>query len=210
MPTPPPVLLDLDRTLVDLQTFTDYDAAWRDVQALLDDEPADLGPETGWTVTTRACMAVLGRLPAGDRWQAVSEAVAVRERAAVARSLPMPGARAFLDALAGRPTAVVTLLPADVARLVLGRHGLDVAVVVGRDPAVRPKPSGDGVRRALALLGAGPGGAVMVGDSTWDAAAARDAGVDFVGVHAAPAEFAAFPEVPVCASLAQAAILLAR
>jgi phosphoglycolate phosphatase-like HAD superfamily hydrolase len=51
----------------------------------------------------------------------------------------------------------------------------------------------------------------MVGDSTWDAAAAADAGVGFVGVHAGPEEFAtSHPEVPVRASLAEVLALLPR
>jgi HAD superfamily hydrolase (TIGR01549 family) len=114
----------------------------------------------------------------------------------------MPGAPEFVTVLEGRPVAVVTLLPVDVATLVLQRHGMDIDLVVGRDPLVRPKPSGDGLRRALDLLGTAADGAVMVGDSTWDAGAARDAGVGFVGVHAPRSEFQTeFPDVPVCRDL---------
>lgn len=200
----PPVLLDLDRTLVDVQSATDYDSAWRDVVALLGQDAEDLGPDTGWTAATRACMAVLGQLPASDRWYAVSDAVAVHERAALPRSQAMPGVAAFLDALRGRPLAVVTLLPADVAAEVLDLHDLAVDAVVGRDPHVRPKPAADGLHRALELLGAPPADTLMIGDSAWDAAAAREAGLGFVGVHAPPSEFSAFPDVPVAASLAGA------
>jgi phosphoglycolate phosphatase len=197
------LLLDLDRTLVDVQSFTDYDAAWRDVLDLVGADRADLGPDTGWSTATRACMTALARLPAGPRWEAVSGVVAEYERAAVPRSVPMPGVARFLDGLPGRPTGVVTLLPTDVASAVLEHHGLSVSVIVGRDPVVRPKPSGDGLLRALELLAAPLAGAVMVGDSTWDAAAARAAGVGFVGVHSPPEEFRDdFPEAPVCASLA--------
>ena len=46
----------------------------------------------------------------------------------------------------------------------------------------------------------------MIGDSTWDALAAVDAGVAFIGVHAPPAEFAELePAVPAYASLAEVA-----
>ncbi|MEZ5092439.1 HAD family hydrolase [Nocardioides sp.] len=200
----PAVLLDLDRTLVDVQSFTDYDTAWRDVLAVLGQAVEEHGPETGWTAATRACMALLGQLPAGDQWYAVSETIAGHERAAVGLSRPMPGVAAFLEALSGVPVAVVTLLPQDVARQVLERHGLGVDAVVGRDPLVRPKPAGDGLRRALELLGASSDGCHMVGDSAWDAAAAREAGVGFIGVHSPCSEFSAFPEAPVAASLAAA------
>lgn len=208
---PGALLLDLDRTLVNVQLFTDYDAAWADVVALLGDRPTDLGLDTGWTSATRACMAVLGELPAGEQWTAVDRAIAVHERAGAERSVTMPGATQFVQVMAGRPTAVVTLLPPDVAREVLDRHGLAIDVVVGRDPVVRPKPSGDGLRTALQILGEDADTAVMVGDSSWDAAAALDAGVRFVGVHAPRSEFAdVHPSAPVCDSLADVLVHIAR
>lgn len=211
MSTAPPVLLDLDRTLVDLQTFTDYDAAWAEVRSLVDPALAEAGPATGWSSATRACMGVIAALRDEMLWHRVSQAIAVFERAAIPMSVAMPGAGGFLAALADRPRAVVTLLPADVARETLAAHGLEVDVVVGRDPLIRPKPSGDGLRHALDRLGAVTEGVVMVGDSTWDAAAAADAGVGFVGVHAGPEEFAvSHPDVPVRASLAEVLGLLAR
>lgn len=198
------VLLDLDRTLVDLQSFTDYDAAWDDVRGLVDPALADAGPATAWSSATRACMGVIAALPDGELWARVSTTIAGHELAAVPRSTPMPGVHEFVAALGERPRAVITLLPEDVARAVLAHHGIDVSVVVGRDPRVRPKPSGDGLRLALELLGSRPDEAVMVGDSTWDALAAVDAGVRFLGVHAPPQEFAALdPAVPAYASLAE-------
>ena len=205
---PRAVLLDLDRTLVDVQSFTDYDAAWVEVRAMFPGLAADEGPDTGWTSSTRACMATLAALHDSDAWRSVSQTVAQHERAAVGRSLPMPGAEQFVAALDDRPLAVVTLLPLEVARDVLDRHSLGIAVVVGRDPHIRPKPSGDGLLEALRLLGKPRAGAVMVGDSTWDATAAADAGIGFIGVHSGRAEFARdFPQTRVCDSLAE--VLLA-
>lgn len=205
------VLLDLDRTLVDLQSFTDYDSAWAEVRELVDPSLAGSGPNTGWPSATRACMAVISALPEGDLWRAVSETIERHERAAIPRSRPMPGVTGFLAALGERPRAVVTLLPDAVARETLATHGLDVGVVVGRDPRIRPKPSGAGLRAALDRLGCSTAGAVMVGDSTWDAAAAGDAGTAFVGVHAGPGEFADVqPPVTACSSLAEVLALLPR
>ncbi len=198
------VLLDLDRTLVDLQTFTDYEAAWVQVRELVDPSLAASGPATGWSGATRACMGVIAALPDGDLWREVSAVIERYELAAVPRSTPMPGAARFLADLGDRPRAVVTLLPERVARVTLDAHGLHVAVVVGRDPRIRPKPSGDGLRAALDRLGTAATAAAMVGDSTWDAAAAADAGVAFVGVHAGSDEFSAVHSpVPVYPSLAQ-------
>lgn len=200
------VLLDLDRTLVDLQTFTDYDAAWAEVRDLVDPGLAASGPTTAWSSATRACMGVIAGLPDGALWREVSRTIERHELVAVPSSTAMPGVREFLAGLDDRPRAVITLLPETVARATLAQHGIEVEVVVGRDPAVRPKPSGDGLRRALDLLGAEASDAVMIGDSTWDALAAVDAGVAFIGVHAPPQEFAALePAVPAYASLAEVA-----
>jgi phosphoglycolate phosphatase-like HAD superfamily hydrolase len=184
------ILLDLDRTLVDLQSFTDYSAALADVEALVGAwSDADV-PDTDWDRPTQACMAVLHSLLGDPRWREVSEAIASHERAAIPQSRPMPTVLDELDRLARLPTAVVTLLPVDVATQVLVANGIGVGpgapvdLIVGRDPVIRPKPEPDGVLAACRRLGASPGESVMIGDSTWDAEAARRAGVGFVGVPA--------------------------
>ena len=176
------LLLDLDRTLVDVQSFTDYDAALADLRDLVHDWPDVTVPSTDWTQATQACMSVLVSLAGDARWPAASAAVAAHERAAVPVSLPMPGLATAAALWAGHPVAVVTLLPADVAALALDRHGVRVDVIVGRDPVQRMKPHGDGPLAACARLGVAPADAVMVGDATWDLAAALDAGTGFVGV----------------------------
>ena len=184
------ILLDLDRTLVDLQSYTDYAAALADVRALVGGwDEADV-PDTDWDRPTQSCMAVLHSLLGDPRWEEVSEAIAVHERAAIPRSRPMPTVLDVQGRLAGLPTAVVTLLPVDVATQVLAAHGLGVGpeaavdLIVGRDPVIRPKPEPDGVLAACERLGARPEATAMIGDSTWDAEAARRAGVGFVGVPA--------------------------
>ena len=109
------------------------------------------------------------------------------ERAAIPQSHLMPTVGVF-GRLVSRPTAVITLLPGDVATDVLEFHGLrmgqEIDVMVGRDPAMRPKPEPDGVIDACRILGVAPGSATMIGDSTWDAQAALAAGSTFVGVPA--------------------------
>jgi phosphoglycolate phosphatase-like HAD superfamily hydrolase len=205
------VLLDLDRTLVDLQSYTDYDQAWQAVQPFV---PSDLTlnvPETGWSSATRACMGVLAALPESDLWWKISGIIAEFETAAIAQSVLMPGAHAFAYSLRTSARAVVTLLPEDVARDVLVQHDLDIPIVIGRDPRIRPKPSGDGLRRALELLDKPANDAVMIGDSTWDAAAAADAGVTFIGVHSPLTEFSEqFPDVTAHDSLAEVFVALYR
>jgi pyrophosphatase PpaX len=55
-------------------------------------------------------------------------------------------------------------------------------VVVGSDDTTRHKPDPEPVLKALELLGAAPGDAAYVGDSPFDVAAARAAGVFAVAV----------------------------
>lgn len=196
------VLLDLDRTLVDLQSFTDYDAAWADVRELVDPDLADAGPLTTWPSATRACMGVIAAITDPPLWHIVSSAIERHERAAIGSSVAMPHVAEFLIATSDRQRAVITLLPASVAHDVLAAHGITIDVIVGRDPLVRPKPSGDGLREALRRLGERPHDATMIGDSTWDAVAAHDTGVRFVGVHAGAPEFASVePAVTVVPTL---------
>ena len=145
-------------------------------------------PDTDWDRATFACMSVLHVFLDDPRWGAVSDAIAVHERAAIPRSRLMPTIEDIRGVLTEIPTAVITLLPADVAVAVLDYHdlemGREIDFVIGRDPRIKPKPEPDGVLEACRLLGVDAGDAVMVGDSTWDAQAAQAAGAAFVGVPA--------------------------
>ena len=178
------VLFDLDRTLIDLQTYTDYGAAWEDTESLVgswDDLPT---PETDWDAPTQHCMSILVALSGDPRWSGVSKAIAAHEMAAVGRSHAMPRLGEALELARGTPRAVVTLVAEAPARAVLARHGVDIPVLVPRRPDLRPKPAADQLLDACRLLGVAPSRAVMIGDSTWDAEAAANAGCGFVGVAA--------------------------
>ena len=178
------VLFDLDRTLIDLQTYTDYGAALEDVESMIgswDDPPA---PETDWDAPTQRCMSILVALSGDPRWGDVSEAIAVHEVAAVTASHAMPRLEEALELAHGIPRAVVTLVAEAPARAVLARHGVDMPVLVPRRPDLRPKPAADQLLKACRLLEVAPSSAVMIGDSTWDAEAAANAGCGFVGVAA--------------------------
>lgn len=183
---PAALLLDLDRTLIDLQSFTDYGAALGDVESLVGQWQDAVVPDTDWDKATMACMAVLHSFLDDPRWNDISDAIAMHERAAIPQSLLMPTVADCRPLFASMPTAVVTLLPAEVAVAVLAFHDLDIGkeidIVVGRDPLIRPKPEADGVLEACRLLEVAPSDAVMIGDSTWDAGAALAAGASFVGV----------------------------
>ena len=207
------ILLDLDRTLVDLQSATDYAAALRDVQAIIGAWPEADVPDTDWDRPTQACMSVLHSLLGDLRWHQVSDAIAVHERAACPKSFVMPTVPDALATLAIMPTAVVTLLPPDVARDVLTRNGIGIGpgqpvdLVVGRDAEIRPKPFPDGILVACELLDVRPEDATMIGDSTWDLEAAVNAGADFIGIPAGTGVFG--PDVRVARSLAEAVRLAA-
>ena len=80
------------------------------------------------------------------------------------------------------PSAVVTNSPADLARKLVARAGATPGVVVGGDDVDHAKPAPDMVWRACELLAVEPGLALLVGDSGYDRAAARAAGVRFAGL----------------------------
>ncbi len=79
----------------------------------------------------------------------------------------------------GIPAALVTNIGRRAVDRVLGRFGIGglFAAVITRNDVRFMKPSGEGIRRALGMLGVPPGHALMVGDSLSDVGAARDAGV---------------------------------
>lgn len=201
------ILFDLDRTLVDLQSYTDYAAALRDVTALVGEQRRADVPEADWDAPTLSTMAILIALSGDARWSTASQAVANHERAAIPRSTSMPGLAVLDQMLLGTPRAVVTLLPEDVAREALAHHGIHIDIIVGRDPRIPAKPSGEGLTVAARRLGVRVADCTMIGDSTWDHAAAVDAGAGFIGVPVTDAAFA--PGVPVADDL-ESAIAAAR
>lgn len=178
------VLFDLDRTLIDLQTYTDYGAAWQDTESMIgswDDLPT---PETDWDAPTQRCMSILVALSGDPRWTDVSEAISGHEMAAVAASHAMPRLKEALELAQGTRRAVVTLVAEAPARAVLARHGVDIPLLVPRRPDLRPKPAADQLLEACRLLEVAPSRTVMIGDSTWDREAAHNARCGFVGVAA--------------------------
>lgn len=200
------LLLDLDRTLVDLQSYTDYAAALADVEALLGTWSDSEVPETDWDRPTMACMSVLHSLLGDPRWDEMSAAIAVHERAAIPQSVIMPTVSESVEVLRDVPVAIVTLLAPEVVPEVLAFHGIligrEVDVVVGRARDVRPKPEADGLLAACTALGVRPEEAVMIGDSSWDAEAAARAGVPFIGVPSGPGSLP--DDVDVAPTLAEA------
>lgn len=202
------ILFDLDRTLVDVQTTTDYAAALADVEALIgewDDPPT---PPTDWDGPTRRAMGVLVALAGDPRWAEVSATIERHELLAVPHGTAMAGLHDALEASVDLPRAVVTLMGGDAARATLDTWGIPIDTLVPRRPDLAVKPAPDQVTEALRLLGVPAAGTVMIGDSTWDEGAAHAAGCRFVGVtNGGPSEFG--PDTPF-ASTVDAAVSLIR
>ncbi|WP_148613494.1 HAD family hydrolase [Nocardioides rubriscoriae] len=183
-PAPDTVVLDLDGTLVDSVPVhvLAWQAAFRDV---------------GLHVPSHRLHGLIGmggdRLVAAAAGDAVEHALGDELRARhpqqldglFGRIVPTEGAAELLETLRERGCTLVLASSSDADltdRLldVLGevRHLLG-DLVTGSD-AEQSKPSGELV--AVALENVDAGRAVVVGDSVWDVAAARDAGVPCVAL----------------------------
>lgn len=98
----------------------------------------------------------------------------------------LPGAHEFLAALRTRgvTAAVLTNKRGDSSRLLCGHLGLTPLLTgifgAGDTPWLKPDPRFAG--HALRELGAEPASTCLVGDSPWDAEAARNSGLEFFGV----------------------------
>lgn len=181
--SPELLILDLDRTLVDVQTYTNYEAACEDLKKALGEVALDLMPVSGWRSATQKAMAILFALASDEeRWEVADRIISGHETAAVPKARAMPHVHEFVAATSRLPRAVVTLMGQAPAEAALAAFGLDVRPVLGRVAGMTPKPEPDSLNRALALFDQTPGGAVMVGDSPWDSEASEAAGVGFVGV----------------------------
>jgi phosphoglycolate phosphatase len=95
-----------------------------------------------------------------------------------------PGVRETLEALDGRPLAVLTNKPGDLSRAIVDGLGIArfFARVVGGGDGPAKKPDPEGLRRLVEEAGGGASRATMVGDSAIDVATGRAAAVRTVGV----------------------------
>jgi len=94
-----------------------------------------------------------------------------------------PAAAPVMQALAQRgiAVAIVTNTTSALARETVRGAGLEPDLLVGASDVPHGKPAPDMVLLACERLGVPPGRALLVGDSRFDRAAARAAGVRFVG-----------------------------
>jgi HAD superfamily hydrolase (TIGR01509 family) len=179
-----PVVLDIDGTLVD-STFH-HAITWHRTFA-----QHGLAMEA-WRTHRAIGMGSDQLVPAlaGEEWAAEhGEAAADTEGALfgelIANVAPLPGARAFLEALKDRGHPVVLASSAkqsdlDVYLELLGARDLVDAWTISDDVA-QTKPKPDIIKAALHKLG-DPKGGVMIGDAVYDIQAAHAAGLPAIGL----------------------------
>ena len=182
------VVFDCDGTLVDSQhsVVAAMTEAWR-AHGLSDPKAGEVRRVIGLPLVT----GVASLLPEGAA--VAPERVAdsyrraffeLRRRREVVEPL-FPGALAALDAIeaAGRLLGIATGKSRRGLIATLEGHGLAARfVTLNTADDAKGKPAPDMVLRAMAEAGAGPEATLVVGDTVFDMAMARNAGVRCVGV----------------------------
>ena len=179
------VLLDLDGTLLD--TAPEIAASAADMLAELGLEPVadrkvrDFIGKGIPSLVRRTLEASLGRVPDERRIGSGIESFFFHyEKRNGQLAIAYPGVREGLTTLhsMGFKLACVTNKTARFTLPLLKATGLEAffPAIVSGDTVARKKPAPDPVLAACAQLGVAPAEAVMVGDSTNDALAARAAG----------------------------------
>ncbi|MFF9847697.1 HAD-IA family hydrolase [Streptomyces litmocidini] len=187
------LLLDMDGTLVDSDAVVERCwRRWADRHGLDPDEVLKVvHGRQGY-----ATMAVL--LP--DRPMAENHAdnrvMLAEETADLDGVVPVPGAPAFLAAIADLPHALVTSADEALARARMGAAALPVPEVrVTAESVGASKPDPEGFLKGAAALGFAPADCVVLEDSEAGIRAGRAAGMRVVGVGPRAAAFA--PDVHV-------------
>jgi sugar-phosphatase len=174
------LLLDMDGTLVNSDAVVERVwRRWAHRQGL--DPAAVLGVVHGRQ--GYATMAAL--LP--DRPMAENHAenalLLAEEVADVDGVVPVPGAPAFLAALAGLPHALVTSANEELARARMGAAGLPLPpFLVTAERVSASKPDPEGFLKGAAELGFAPDECLVFEDAEVGIAAAKAAGIRVVGV----------------------------
>lgn len=191
------ILFDLDGTL----TYSHpgiYRCFRHALASLGKPEPTDgqLRPCIGPPLTYS--FSVLFGLSEAETEAAVKSYRALYSSEGIFENEPIPGAADALRVLsgAGYVLAIATSKPKPFAERIADKFGftpfLTAVAGSGTDGSLPTKA--DVIREAMRLLGAKKELCLMVGDQTYDAAGARECGVDFAGLdvgYAAPGELAA-------------------
>lgn len=185
------VLFDLDGTLID--SVADLAAAVNAVLAVHGEAPLPVGAVRGMVgngiakLVERAFAASGKPLEGQTLDEAVAEMMDAYQGCLIERTVLMPGAADAVEALreAGLLLGLVTNKPQDATGAIMDHFGLAArfGVIVGGRADLARKPAPDMLLAALAQLSVDPENAVMVGDSTIDVDAARNAGMRSVLVR---------------------------
>lgn len=174
------VLFDLDGTLIDSERL--ILASYR--HAMLE-HLGRVPPEDSWKATIGQPLVVQMAMFAEreDQVEAMIHTYVTHNLAHHDEYVrPFPGVKEAVSAVreSGRTLGIVTSKKRRATRMGLARCELPEAwfqAIVTADDVVRYKPEPEPVLEALDRLGAGPGEAVFVGDSTHDMKSGRAAGV---------------------------------
>lgn len=186
LPRPAAILYDFDYTLADSSSGIIECAQFAFVRmGLPAPQPAAVCQTIGLSLpaTFRALAPASSSALISDF---ISLFVARADEIMVESTVLLPHAAATLAALrqGGLRQAIVTTKYRRRIERVLEREACRdcIETIVGGDDVVEPKPSPEGIFKALSRLGCSAAEAVYVGDSAVDAAAARAAGVRFIAV----------------------------
>jgi mannitol-1-/sugar-/sorbitol-6-phosphatase len=187
------LLLDMDGTIVNSDAVVERCwRRWAEAQGLDGDEVMKVvHGRQGY-----ATMAVLLPERPMELNHADNAVMLAAETADVDGVIPVPGAPAFLAALAGLPHALVTSADRPLSEARMGAAGLpmpDVRITAESVGASKPDP--EGFLKGAAALGFGPDDCIVFEDSEAGITAGKAAGMRVVGVGPRAASFA--PDVHV-------------
>ncbi|CDR10273.1 HAD-IA family hydrolase [Streptomyces iranensis] len=174
------LLLDMDGTLVNSDAVVErYWRIWAAEQGLDPEQVLKVvhGRQGHATMAALLPDRPVERNLADNRW------MLERETTDLDGVVPVPGAAAFMAALAALPHALVTSADEALARARMGAAGLpmpEVRVTAERVGASKPDP--EGFLKGAAELGFAPADCVVFEDSEAGIAAGRAAGMRVVGI----------------------------
>ncbi|MFD8085712.1 HAD-IA family hydrolase [Kitasatospora sp. NPDC059722] len=174
------LLLDMDGTLVDSDAVVER--CWRRWAAVHGLDPAAVLAVAHGRQGHATMAELLPGRPAEENL-ADNRRMLAAERADTDGVVPVPGAPAFLTALAGLPHALVTSADEPLARVRMAAAGLPMpGVLVTAESVGASKPDPEGFLKGAAALGFPPADCLAFEDSGAGIAAARAAGLRVVGI----------------------------
>lgn len=174
------LLLDMDGTLVDSDAVVER--CWRRWAAVHGLDPAAVLAVAHGRQGHATMAELLPGRPVEENL-ADNRRMLAAERADTDGVVPVPGAPAFLTALAGLPHALVTSADEPLARVRMAAAGLPLpGVLVTAESVGASKPDPEGFLKGAAALGFPPADCLAFEDSGAGIAAARAAGLRVVGI----------------------------